>query len=210
MTVPHRGSCNYLCSAYSKANSVSLSSQSGYDSSDDDYAGVDLVSDSEEDEADVDEVEEQVIIESEQSDADDDLLIPPRPQQDEDEISWNGFDDSHFDDHMARMEDSTMDNAIWAASSHVSDDEQEKLKKVHWDLSDSEEEEENFGLPDIFVPQSNLALSFRRQIEDDDEQGSDDSFWGHHKPHAVPAPEQNDDSESSSDSDSSSYDSSSM
>src|ERR1700738_3834598 len=58
-------------------------------SSDDDYAGVDLISASEEDEPDVEVAEEQAIIESEEDDDNDAVL---QPYNDDDQSSWVGFD----------------------------------------------------------------------------------------------------------------------
>ena len=160
--------------------------QAEYDSSDDDYAGVDLVTDTE-DEADVDEVEEQIIIESEQSEDDEST---PRPTQDSDEISWEGFEDTkvlggndlHFDDGMESTEDNTFATTNWGGAASVPSDE-EPVRRVRFaDLSSSgdDDEEENYfsGYPDLFVPQEELTQSFRREIEQDDFH-SDDSFWDH-------------------------------
>ena len=111
-----------------------------------------------------------------------------------------------FDDHMARTQEPDFDTATWAAASSLASDD-ERVRKVRFDISDSEDDEEeddnNFGFPDIFVPQSELATSFRRQIEQD--QGSEDSFWDHTERTAPPAKE-HDSSSETSDSSSLSYD----
>ena len=211
------------CALFSPANRMPLhfstlanqigSSQVIYDSSDDNYDGVNDISDSEEDEADVTMVEERAILESEQ---DDDEEETPRPTQEDEESSWEGFDgDSQsvlgddvpfFDDHMARTQEPDIDTATWAAASSLASDD-ERVRKVRFDLSDSDDEEDddnNFGFPDIFVPQSELATSFRRQIEQD--QGSEDSFWDHTERTAPPVKDHDDSSSDSSSSSCLSYD----
>jgi len=200
------------CSCYTLANRPG-SQHTIYDSSDDNYDGVNDISDSEEDEADVTMVEERAILESEQ---DDDEAETPRPTQEDEESSWEGFDGESqsvlgddvpfFDDHMARTQEPDLDTATWAAASSLASDD-ERVRKVRFDLSDSDDEEEddnNFGFPDIFVPQSELATSFRRQIEQD--QGSEDSFWDHTERTAPQAKEHDDTSSDSSSSSSLSYD----
>ena len=157
-------------------------------------------------------VEERAILDSEQ---DDDEAETPRPKQEDEESSWEGFDGESqsvlgddvpfFDDHMARTQEPDFDTATWAAASSLASDD-ERVRKVRFDLSDSEDEEDddnNFGFPDIFVPQSELATSFRRQIEQD--QGSEDSFWDHTERNA-PSAKEDDDSSSDSSGSSLSYD----
>jgi len=155
------------------------------DSSDDDYAGVDLVSDDEDDEPDVEKAEEQVIIESEQDEDD----STPRPSIEDDQSSWDGFEmesqevlgDTFFDDHMARMHAPDIDTeaaVLWAPE--PSDDEPDR-RRVRFDLSDSSStasNDEDFGFPDLFVPQSSLDPAFRRQIEEDEANASsDEGYW---------------------------------
>lgn len=135
--------------------------------------------------------EEQAIIESEEEE-DDDLQTTPRPTQEEgeedDAESWNGFENDStqeilgddfqsFDDHMARTQPH---HGSQADSWSIADDEPVR-KNVRFDVSDSSDdssEDENYGFPDLFVPQESLDAGFLRQIEqdDDDDQGSD-SYW---------------------------------
>lgn len=184
-----------------------------YDSSDDNYEAVNDISDSEEDEADVTKVEERAIQDSEQDDGDEQET--PRPTQEDEEESWEGFDDNSqsvlgddvpfFDAQMAHTEEPEFDTATWAAASSLASDDERLVRKVRFDLSDSddEEEEDNY-FPDIFVPQSELASSFRRQIEQD--HGSEDSFWDHSERTTLPVEEDNDSRSDSSSSSSISYD----
>lgn len=167
-------------------------------SSDDDYAGVDLISDSEEDEPDVEVAEEQAIIASaeDEDEDDDDSISTPRPSGDDDDIStWDGFsvdasqdvlgdETAFFDDHMARMHapDHDAEAALWA--SNVLDPDGPEPRRVRFNLSDSSStasDNDNQLYPDLFMDQDSLAPSFRQRIEnDDDEQNpsSDDgSYW---------------------------------
>jgi hypothetical protein len=153
-------------------------------SSDDDYAGVDLISDSEEDEPDVEEAEEQAIIESEEDDDNDDAVL--QPDNDDDQSSWAGFDlddvptfggdgadDPLFDDHISRTSTPNMyaEATAWEASS---------ARRVRFDLSDSDSSDTEVNLfPDIFLDQNSLDPQFRQTIENDnDELPSDEgSYW---------------------------------
>ena len=156
--------------------------KSSYASSDEDYAGVELISDTEEDEPDVEVAEEQAIIESEEEeeDDDDDLQDTPRPSADGDHPSWNGFDveseneypeNSHFDEHMALTHESIYDQDMSPAR-HV---------RFALDSSDSDSDNELTPEPlikDLFIDQDLLDPSFRRMIEKDDENSSgNESYW---------------------------------
>jgi hypothetical protein len=162
------------------------SNKSDY-SSDDDYAGVDLITDSEEEEPDVEVAEEQAIIDSEEE-LDDGLLPIPQPSVDDDQSSWGGFDldeqfmgeGQHFNEQISRME-----NQDW----NTTEDETltRRPSKVHFEDSDSDsglsDPEDDTIFPDIFLDQSSLDPNFRRVIEndnDEDEGGAssdDGSYW---------------------------------
>lgn len=165
-------------------------------SSDDDYAGVDLISDSEEDEPDVEVAEEQAIIESAEDDEDDDESVStPRPSIEDDQSNWDGFsvdasqdvlgDDLHFfDDHMARMHapDHDTEATVWASKNIASGSPEPR--RVRFNLSDSSStasDNDDLLYPDLFMDQESLAPSFRKRIEnDDDEQNpssEDGSYW---------------------------------
>jgi hypothetical protein len=149
-------------------------------SDDDDYAGVDAISDSEEDEPDVEEAEEQAIIESE----DEDEQPTPRPNDgptDDDQTSWDGFEDPEeilgenvqfFDDHISRGY--APDPDVEAMALFDTEEDLRASRRVHFAAEDSSssEDEEN-AWPDLFVPQSSLDPSFRRAIEN-----NDDDFLG--------------------------------
>ncbi|KAH8652636.1 hypothetical protein BGZ60DRAFT_181815 [Tricladium varicosporioides] len=160
-------------------------------SSDDDYDGVDLISDSEEDEPDVEGVEEQAIIESEE-DEDEDNDTPRPTREFEYQDNWEGFgtssvdgtiDETFFDEHMARMhaeEDTeTAPRKFSTSSSSLTAD---TPRRVHFDLSDSDDldsDQEDPVFPDIFLDQNSLDPKFRRIIENDEDPNlSDDEFWG--------------------------------
>lgn len=172
-------------------------SKTSDNSSDEDYAGVDLISDSEEDEPEVEVAEEQAIIESaEDEDADeDDSVSTPRPSGEDDQSNWDGFsmdasqevldDDLHFfEDHMSRMHDPDhdIDAALWASKNATSGSPEPR--RVRFNLSDSSStasDNDDVLYPDLFMDQDSLAPSFRRKIENDDDdqnQSSDDgSCW---------------------------------
>ncbi len=153
-------------------------------SSDDDYAGVDLISDTEEDEPDVEVAEEQAIIESEEDENDDNVL---QPDNDDDQSSWAGFDlddeptfgtgDPLFDEHISRTSTPNMyaEATAWEATSS---------RRVRFDLSDSDSSDTEANIfPDIFLDQSSLDPQFRQTIENDYNNDNDDppsdegSYW---------------------------------
>jgi hypothetical protein len=156
----------------------------GDNSSDDDYAGVDLISDTEEDEPDVEVAEEQAIIESEEDNNDDAVL---QPDNDDDQSSWAGFDlddeptfgggDPHFDEQTSRTSTPNMyaEATAWEATSN---------RRVRFDLSDSDSSDTEVNIfPDIFLDQNSLDPQFRQTIENDHNNDNDDppsdegSYW---------------------------------
>lgn len=165
-------------------------------SSDDDYAGVDLITDSEEDEPDVEAAEEEAIIESED---DDDASAAPQPSVDDDHSSWAGFDNDEpfgeqpfFDEHMGRTENDSAYNASSEGGSR-------RPSKVHFEDSDSDTAHDSDNddiFPDIFLPMDQLDRGFRRTLEkdnpdEDDGASSDDSYWDFQgSDGAAPPPEQ--------------------
>ena len=198
----------------------------GTDTSDDDYAGVDLISDSEEDEPDVEEAEEQAIIDSaeeadddEDDDDDDDFQNTPRQSQDDEHSSWNGFEpDSEedlgiqhnpfFDEQYARTHPSV--DTLYTED----DDTASPTRRVRFDLADSDSADSEDDLdalfPDIFLPQDRLDPSFRRMIEKDEDQesSSNESYWDvNNSDDNTPIKSRNiDNSSESEDSDSTGYD----
>lgn len=189
------------------------------DSTDDDYGGVDQISDSEEDEPDVEVAEEQAIIDSEDDQG------TPRPFV-EDEEPWEGFgmeedeildqNVAFFDEHLAALALAADGDVFLAAASG---DENTSTRRVHFNISDSDsnDDEEDSFFPDIFLPKDELDSSFRREIDRDDGDGlMSDGSWEYHD-HELPeeeiarAIEENEDDEdddgSDADSDSSGYDS---
>jgi hypothetical protein len=152
-------------------------------SSDDDYAGVDLISDSEEDEPDVEVAEEQAIIESEEDDNDATL----QPEIDDDQSSWAGFE---VDDERAFMGDQPFfgDQTSRATTPHSSGEPAAwtitRSRRVRFDLTDSDTSDTEDNLvPDIFLDQSSLDPKFRQTIENDRNNDNDDppsdagSYW---------------------------------
>ena len=153
-------------------------------SSDDDYAGVDLISDTEEDEPDVEVAEEQAIIESEEDDNDDAVL---QPDNDDDQSSWAGFDldneptfgsgDPLFDEQISRTSTPNMyaEATAWEVT---------RSRRVRFDLSDSDSSGTEVNVfPDIFLDQNSLDPQFRQTIENDYNNDNDDppsdegSYW---------------------------------
>lgn len=153
-------------------------------SSDDDYAGVDLISDTEEDEPDVEVAEEQAIIESEEDEIDDTVL---QPDKDDDQGSWAGFDlddeptfgggDPLFHEEITRTSTPNMyaETTAWEATNS---------RRVRFDLSDSDSSDTEVNIfPDIFLDQSSLDPQFRQTIENDHNKDNDDppssegSYW---------------------------------
>jgi hypothetical protein len=165
-------------------------------SDDDDYDGVDAISDSEDgEEPDVEEAEEQAIIASEDED-----VQTPRPSVDDDQSSWDGFDTQEeilgentqfFEDHIARGHAPDHDTEATVWNHGLSEDDMGVTRRVHFDIpvgydgadesSDTEDDEEIW--PDLFVPQSSLDSSFRKAIESNEDEflgGSSDgegSYW---------------------------------
>lgn len=167
--------------------SARRSSRTTDNSSDDDYAGVELISDSEEDEPDVEVAEEQAIIQSEEEDDDDAMQSTPRPSLDDDQSSWDGFGDMNsqevlgdipfFEDHISRMDapDHDTESAAWNATNGDDSDEESSPdipRRVRFDLSDSSstisDNEDNI-FPDIFLDQNSLDPTFRKIIENGDD-----------------------------------------
>jgi hypothetical protein len=184
------------------------------DSSDDDYGGVDQISDSEEDEPDVEVAEEQAIIESEDDQG------TPRPFV-EDEEPWEGFtmeDEETLDQNVAFFDEHLAALALAADGDAFL--ENTSTRRVHFNISDSDtnDDEEDSFFPDIFLPKDELDSSFRREIDRDDGDGlMSDGSWEYHD-HELPeeeiarAIEENEDDEDEDDgsdanSDSSGYDS---
>lgn len=185
------------------ANKTSRKSRYTEDSSDDDYSGVDLVSDSEDEDEDVRAAEEAAIIESEYDDDDVNSTATPRPNDDEeeqtaddDQSSWGGFDvDSEhngasiagtpsasgfFNDAVAT--DESRQQLKWDTEDQ---DSSPKQRRVHF-ASDSSSEDSDVNddiFPDIFLEQDRLDPRFRREIENDhnrdnlDNVSDDGSFW---------------------------------
>lgn len=169
-----------------------IPSQKTYDtSSEDDYAGVDDVSDSDDaDEPDVEEAEGRVIIE----DLDDNSSqITPRPKPYTDYESDLEYDledgdigdiffdgDGLLEDDNVVVLDDPLKEPVWVPS-----EDDQKSKKVHWDVSDDDDDDEDdedkdYGFPDIFVPQASLDPSFRSMVEQDeyrDDDNMSDCFW---------------------------------
>lgn len=176
------------------------------DTSDDDYSGVDLVSDSEDDEADVRAAEEAAIIESEFEDDDNESAATPRPvhdadveadEDDDDHSSWGGFDlESEGHAHSVAgtpgptqfFADAVADDQL-AESAEVAVAENEttpNVRRVHFEYSESSSEDSDIAddvFPDIFLEQDRLDPRFRREIENDrsrdnlDNVSDDGSFW---------------------------------
>jgi len=184
---------------------VSVASSSTFDLSsadNDNYSGVDDISDDEDNEEDVFAAEEEAIREEASSPS-----SPPTPRPHSGHVDeWMHDDDNESDDDnddesgsFAANENSD-DDVSWAgitsdpADLPTSDffDHQspfENPRRVRFDVpsdnddgssSDSTEEDHALLYPDIFVDQSTLDPSFRRQIENEaDESSASDSFWDH-------------------------------
>jgi hypothetical protein len=153
------------------------------ESSDDDYGGVDLISDSEDDEPDVEVAEEQAIIASEEESND----FVPQPERDDDQSSWAGFD---VDDEPQSVQDGLffqeqIDRTAYPdLYTEATAWDGNIRRRVRFDLSDSDsntsDDDDNI-FPDIFVDQNSLDPSFRRAIENDndnyDPPSDDGSYW---------------------------------
>lgn len=167
-------------------------SRNSFVSDDDDYSGVDLISDSEGDEPDVEVAEEQAIIESEEEDDD---YASPQLQADDDKSSWGGLDmfddnpDLFFGEQIVRpaIPDIFTVPTGWMTEAGSDDESQpETARRVRFDLSDTDtavsEIEDNI-FPDIFLEQGSLDPGFRRTIENDQNKDNDDppsddgSYW---------------------------------
>jgi hypothetical protein len=177
------------------SSSIDLSDESG-------YSGVEDVTDSEDDDEDhVFAAEEEHIISVSRKRS----LVPPRPLIEEDDDADESEADEEEEEAEAEAEeDPADDSASWDGI--VSDhDEFVPADSLATDLLDriaaipverhvrfegvpdsdsddttSETSEINDFFPDIFVEQSALDPSFRREIEDDDETSSNGSFWDFH------------------------------
>ncbi|KAK7932242.1 hypothetical protein PG985_002954 [Apiospora marii] len=184
-------------------------SSSSLDLSDEEggYSGVEAITDSEdEDEDDVVAAEEEQILVNEWRTT---AHSSPRPvesddegddeDEDEDEEEENDDDDDSDEDADESsswegfMSDGNQDAAAEVPpvkTGSVSDTAVER--RVRFDVPDSDgdttdtdEEHEHGFFPDIFVDQSSLDPSFRREIEQDDPDDSSNSggFWDIHGPH---------------------------
>lgn len=176
------------------SSSLDLSDESG-------YSGVEDVTDSEDDDEDhVFAAEEEHIITNASRKRSSD---PPRPLiEDEDDDADEESEAEEEDEAEADDADPTDDSASWDGI--VSDHELMPAQPLTSDLLDqvagtverhvrfagvpdsdsdsttSETSEINDFFPDIFVEQSALDPSFRREIEGDDETSSNGSFWDFH------------------------------
>ncbi|GAB1316769.1 hypothetical protein MFIFM68171_06979 [Madurella fahalii] len=182
---------------------VRASKRQDYDTSldlsdDDGYSGVEDVSDSDdEDEEHVFAAEEEHIISDasrkrssdpprpltedddddadEESEAGDDESVEGDPA--DDSASWNGISSDHDDDILAELSSDVADQTP-TVERHV------RFTGVPDSDSDSTTSETSDSIndffPDIFVDQSALDPSFRREIEDDDDNSSTSSFWDFH------------------------------
>ncbi|KAK4040615.1 hypothetical protein C8A01DRAFT_15549 [Parachaetomium inaequale] len=180
------------------SSSVDLSDDSG-------YSGVEDVTDSEDDDEDhVFAAEEEHIINASRKRA----SVPPRPLMEDDEdddvdeeseadeedeaepeeadptddsASWDGFSSDH--DELIPAEPITLDlldQVSIPAGRHVRfvgvpDSDTDDTTSETSEVSNM-----NDFFPDIFVEQSALDPTFRREIEDDDETSSNGSFWDFH------------------------------
>jgi hypothetical protein len=178
------------------------SSSSLDDLSDSDgYSALGAISDSEDDdEEDVDAAEEEHIVTHNWHDSN---QSSPRPieekdEEGDDEEESDEDDEDDVDDDDDDDDEAVDDNASWngimsegiGSSDHASPATQDVKKSVRFigvPDSDGDTTETDDGLddefyPDIFVDQSALAPSFRREIELDDPGSSSDSasFWDLH------------------------------
>ncbi|KAI9800512.1 MAG: hypothetical protein M1825_004060 [Sarcosagium campestre] len=164
-------------------------------SSDDDYMGVDLISDSDEDEPSVERAEERLIMDSElEGDADIDLTAPFGVDE------WDGI---HLDESLFPAESSVLDDLFPHANPYfanefdmlntsntsaqevgsecVSESKRVRFKDdpVHSrtpSTSSSEEDMEPF--PDLFMQQDQMDPGFRHIIEHEQEDGVSESSAG--------------------------------
>ncbi|KAJ4156038.1 hypothetical protein LMH87_001252 [Akanthomyces muscarius] len=195
-----------------KRRDSDTTSASSFDLSDDDgYSAVEDITDSEDDdEDDVDAVEEENI----RTEATDEPLTSPRPptddgnEEDDDEasdqdveieieLSVDGnldLDDADEQTSWAGIVSDADDNQLSDfyndASAFASDTAVER--HVHFDVpssdsdsTDTEDDDHGDLFPDIFVSQNSLDPAFRREIENDPDDGSSDSgtFWDYSAQH---------------------------
>lgn len=203
-----------------KRRDSDTTSASSFDLSDDDgYSAVEDITDSEDDdEDDVDAAEEANI----RTEATDEPLTSPRPPTDdgneeddeeasdqdleiEVELSVDGnleLDDADEQTSWAGIvsdaEDNQLSDFYNDASAFASDTAVER--HVHFDVpssdsdsTDTEDDDHGDLFPDIFVSQNSLDPAFRREIENDPDDGSSDSgtFWDYSTQHR----DNNDDSD---------------
>lgn len=168
-------------------------------SGDDGYSGVEDVSDSDDDDEEhVFAAEEAHIIshasrkrssgpprplvEEEDDDADEESEADEKDELEngdavDDSASWNGLSSDHDDDALEELASDAADQAPFIER-HV------RFAGVPDSDSDSTTSETsdsvNDFFPDIFVDQSTLDPSFRREIEGDDDNSSTSSFWEFH------------------------------
>jgi hypothetical protein len=177
------------------SSSLDLSDESG-------YSGVEDVTDSEDDDEEhVFAAEEEHIITNASRKR---SSVPPRPlvedddddadeeseadeedeaeaeavDADDDSESWNGISSDH--DELIPAEPLTsdlFDRASTTIERHV---RFAGVPDSDSDSTTSETSDINDFFPDIFVEQSALDPTFRREIEDDDETSSNSSFWDFH------------------------------
>lgn len=189
-----------------KGRRASVASTSTFDLSsndNDNYSGVDDISDDEDDDEDVFAVEERAMM----GETTPSPPSTPRPRLSTiEEWDHDGDDDDSDDDNddeggsVTANDDSDDDDGSWSgiksdpADVPTSDgyDYQthfDNPRRVRFDVpsddddgssSDSTEDDHAEMYPDIFVDQSTLDPSFRRQIENEwDESSASDSFWDH-------------------------------
>ncbi|KZF19702.1 hypothetical protein L228DRAFT_271022 [Xylona heveae TC161] len=197
--------------------------------SDDDYAGVDLISDSDaEDHGHLEELEEAAIIQSEENDT---PTVSAAPSISGGDSDWGDFDldgnflfpDVPFIAEFSNAPDTAaggvqlVDPSNPLDMSSVDDIEARHVRfqsDNHDSDSSSSSDEDNFDFPDLFLQQDSLEPGFRLMIENDqdaddgystdsDGEGSYWDFRGSDDLEDVGQNEKNEESESSSDSEAS-------
>lgn len=157
--------------------------------SDDDYAGLDQISDSDEEEPDVEMAEEQAIIDD--FDGNDSALQPystdgtaADEDNDNDSDAWVGFNSD--DENLTPIKDSPLMADFLSGGSPTPTPEDIHNgggdRHVHFDISDSDEDDDldaNKDFPDLFLDQESINPAFRQMIENDadDDARSDGSHW---------------------------------
>lgn len=205
----------------SDSSSIDLSDDNG-------YSGVEDVSDSDDDDEDhVFAAEEEHIITNASRKR---ALVPPRPlleDDDDDADEENEVDEADEDDESeAEAEaDPVDDGESWEGipsdpedlapvelpagrgPDHPATPVERHVRFAGVPDSDSDSttsetsDSINDFFPDIFVEQSALDPSFRREIEDDDETSSNDSFWNFHSAALDTAAHASDDEDAAGDAD---------